>query len=917
MICDYLMIPHVRLRKGFSGMNLLCRRVCLALFAMLILATVSSVSLGAREGKEGLDLSSEVLKQARWRSLGPALMGGRISDIAVEEKSPYTFYVGLATGGLIKTTNNGNTWTPLFDQEAVASVGAVAIAPKDPKTIWVGTGEANGRNSSSWGDGVYKSTDGGATWKNMGLRETQEIGRIVIDPDDSDTVYVAAAGRLWGSNKERGVFKTTDGGKTWQPALTLNADTGAIDVALGAPGSHVVYAALYQRRRYAWGFEGLGAGSGLYKSSDAGKTWKKCVTGLPTQPVGRIGLSVSKSKPNIVYAVIESQAGGARSLFDTTSRYGGVFRSEDAGVTWKRASGVVPRGFYFGQIRVDPTNPDRVFVLGFGLHQSDDGGKTFKEVGNGMHPDLHALWIDPVHPEHLLLGTDGGVYVSYDSTKSWEALNNFPMGEFYEVSVDMQTPYWVYGGLQDNACWMGPSAKQASDGVTNADWLSIDGGDGFYAFADPVEPSVVYGESQGGSVTRLDRRTNQRRSLHPIEPEGEQSYRFNWNTPLALSPFDHDVLYMGGNRLFKFTDKGRQWEAISPDLTKQIGERITANGSGAETWGTIVTLSPSPIKRGLVWVGTDDGNIQVTQNEGATWTDVTDKLPATVREFWVTRVEASHYDRNRAYLAIDGHRSDHFEPHLFVTEDSGVSWRSIVGDLPKHGPVQAIREDPVNPNLLFAGTEFGAFASWDRGEHWHKLGEGLPTVAVDDFAIQPRDHALVAATHGRSLFVLDNIAPLEALTPATQKADLLLFPSAPATEYLPTFRFAFEGAHNFEAQNPASGAEIVYWMKTLADEAPKVTITDEKGQTVATLSGERLPGLVHLHWDLRAAAGPRERSPRFIRPGVYTVTLTVGKQKLAQSLTVNGPRELSEIPSDTATTEENEGKENAKNSEKE
>jgi photosystem II stability/assembly factor-like uncharacterized protein len=474
----------------------------------------------------------------------------------------------------------------------------------------------------------------------MGLKETREIGRIVIDPKDANVVYVAATGKLWGSNKERGVFKTTDGGKTWQHALAIDADTGVIDVALGAPGSNIVYAAAYSRRRFPWGFQGVSNKSGLYKSADAGKTWKKCTNGLPTEAIGRIGLCVSQSKPNTVYAVIESIAGGSKSLFDNDSRYGGVFRSDDAGETWKRASGTAPRGFYFSQIRVDPVNPERVYVLGFGLSVSDDGGKTFKAPGGsaGVHSDLHAMWIDPAHPEHILLGTDGGLYVSHDQSKTWMALNNFPMGEFYEVSADNQQPYWVYGGLQDNGCWAGPSATLRNQGPVNPDWVSFPAGDGFYVLSDPQDPMIVYEESQNGDVTRVDRHINQLKNLHPVAPEGQADYRFNWNTPLLLSRYDHDTLYIGGNHIFKYVKKGTEWSAISPDLSKVEGPHITTSGSGAETYGTVVVLAESPFKRGTLWAGTDDGNVQLTQDEGTTWTDLTHNLKrGRCRRFGRTR----------------------------------------------------------------------------------------------------------------------------------------------------------------------------------------------------------------------------------------------------------------------------------------
>ncbi len=853
-------------------------------------------------------MQKAILEQAHWRSIGPATMGGRIADIAVEEKNPYTYYVALATGGLLKTTNDGNTWSPVFDHEAVASVGAVAIAPSDPKIVWVGTGEANGRNSSSWGDGVYKSIDGGQSWKNMGLKDSQEIGRIVIDSRDPNIVYVAAAGHLWGPNKERGLFKTADGGKTWQHSLALDSDTGVVDVALGAPGSGVVYAAAYQRRRYPWGFSGIGPGAGLYKSADSGKTWKKLTNGLPTGPLGRIGISVSKSKPETIYAVIESLQGGSRGLFDQTSRYGGIFRSDDSGETWKRMSGGAPRGFYFGQIRVDPTNPDRIYVLGFELSISEDSGKTFKNVSANVHSDLHALWIDPIRPDRLLLGTDGGIYTSHDRAKTWDMIANFPMGEFYEVKTDNRTPFWVYGGLQDNGCWAGPSSLHSDGGPVNSDWTLLEGGDGFYVLPDPATPDIVYAESQGGSIVRIDRRTGIRKYLRLVEPEGEQAYRFNWNTPMCLSNFDSDVLYVGGNHLFKWTRKATECETISPDLSKKNGAHITAGGSGAETYGTIVTLAESPLRRGVIWAGTDDGNVQITQDEGKTWTDVTNNLPGRVREYYVKRIEASRYEAGRAYVAIDGHRSDDMASYLFMTEDYGRGWRSITGDLPHIGPVKTIREDPTNPNLLFAGTEFGAWVSFDRGGRWHKLNAGLPTVAVDDLTIQPRDHALVAATHGRSIWVLDNILPLEEWSQRVQEASVHLFTIPPAVEYLPENRDWFGGAHSFKADNPPAGAAITYWLRSLMDSPPTITITDAAGKEVARLGAERLPGLHTVRWDMRQkpeeGAFIRPEGRKFVPTGVYTVTLTLGKEKQTQKVTVSGLAELSEIGSEAGTARE-------------
>jgi photosystem II stability/assembly factor-like uncharacterized protein len=866
-----------------------CSAICAALLCLPVLSSGQA---------KPLDLQTEVLKQAKWRSIGPANMGGRIADIAVHEKNPSTFYVANATGGLIKTENNGTTWMPLFDSQPVASVGAVAVAPSDPNVIYVGTGEANGRNSSSWGNGVYRSADAGKTWKHIGLDDSQHIGRVIVDPADANTVWVAAAGHLWGSHPMRGVYKTTDGGKTWQHSLKKDNETGAIDVAM-TPDGKTVFAALYRRRRTPYSFEAVSDSAGIYRTTDGGKTWQQCKTGLPAEQIGRIGLSVSKSQPRTVYAVIESQAGGA-TTFSEDSKYGGVFRSDDGGETWKQMSKKAPRGFYFGQIRVDPTNPERVYVLGFDLLISEDGGKTFKSTSNNVHSDLHALWINPARPESLVLGTDGGIYLSHDKGANWNLVNNFPMGEFYEVAVDNARPFRVYGGLQDNTNWFGPSATTFDTGPKNSDWTVLGGGDGFYVLPHPTDPNVVYSESQGGFVVRNDLRTGIYRLFQPRAAEGSPAFRFNWNSPLELSKWDTDKLYIGGNRLFTWTKKGTEWNVISPDLSKQDGVKITTAGTTAENYGTIVSLSESPVRRGVIWAGTDDGNIHLTTDEGKTWTDVSKSLPANIRHHYVKRVEASAHVESRAYAALDGHRSDDMMPYLFATEDSGRTWRSIVNNLPKTAPVKSIAESPMNPEVLFIGTEFGAWVTFDRGGEWHKLQNDLPTVAVDALAIQARDHALVAATHGRSFYVLDNILPLESLTPAVRKSAVHLFPIAPGHQFNVQGRTWFGGSGEFIAANPPFGVEIVYWLKELQDTPAKIVVKDKDSKTITEINGERVPGLHRVRWNMKPTgdAAKDDAGKRFVKTGEYTVTLTVGKETRTEKVTITGLPELSEEHSD-------------------
>ncbi len=856
-------------------------------------------------------VSDEILlKSMKARSIGPAIMGGRVSSIALDSKDPFTFYVGLGTGGVMKTSDDGATFSAIFEKEPVASIGAITVDPSNPKSIWVGTGEANDRNSSSWGDGVYHSTDGGATWKNVGLKESKTIARIAVNPKDSNTVFVAAMGDLWNPGGERGLYRTTDGGKTWKPVLTASKDeaekVGCGDVVIA--DSNIVYAALYARRRTPWSFvygssytDGKDAG-GIFKSTDGGTTWKKLSNGLPAL-TGRICLDVFQKNPNVIYAVVQSDEGGTVDIDNVHSKSGGVFRSENGGETWTRLSPLDPRPFYFSQIRVDPVDMKRVYVLGFMLHVSDDSGKTFQEnFFKNIHSDCHALAIDPrtsktsaagtvTHCAKILLGTDGGIYQSFNGGSSWAFLNKFAGGEFYHVITDMSTPYRVAGGLQDNLNWVGPSMTYSKEGITNCDWTNLGGGDGFYCVFDPHDPNVMYAESQEGYVHSINLKTGETRGLRPQPAEGETGFRFHWNAPLIPSIHDTGAMYLGGNRVFKLYDHGKQWKAISPDLSTQNLKRILTTGSGAENYGVVYALAESPVKAGMLWAGTDDGKLWVTENEGGTWTDLSGYLPKTIKGEWISCVEPGHFDSKTAYLSVIGYPSGNYAPLVFKTTDEGKTWKSVAGNLPADGPVRVIREDLHNPKLLFAGTEFGLFISFDGGEKWTKFG-GLPTVAVDDMTIQPRDRDLVIATHGRSLYILDDIQPLEAFVDSVREKPLTLFPPRPAYGFYPNEGWVeSSGSAVYRGSNPPEGAMITFFIKEYTGDPAAVTITNAAGRTVANINSPGVPGFNRVTWDLRPSAefinnyGGEGR--KFMASGEYTVTVKHGKETEKQKFQVN------------------------------
>jgi len=832
-----------------TRLNASAKAICLRL--LVFVSALVLASAGIAYGQNGkLRPEETALKNLRWRAIGPAIMGGRIDDIAVVEGNPSTFYVGVATGGVWKTTNAGTTFDPIFDEQSNHSIGDICIAPSDPNIVWVGTGEPNNRQSSSWGDGVYRSLDGGKTWQNMGLKDSKHIGRVVIDPKNPNVVYVAALGHLWGPNRERGVYKTTDAGKTWTQSLFVNDDTGVTDIAMDQQSPGTLYAAAYQRRRVPWGFNGGGPGSAIYKTIDGGASWTKLTRDLPEGITGRIGFDVYRADPGIVYAIIENARGG-------------VFRSEDRGATWKKMSDLNSRPMYYSQIRIDPNNDQRIWQLAANMFTADDGGKTWAQnVVTRIHGDYHALWINPANSNHMLAGSDGGLHQSYDRGRSWDYINTIPLGQFYEISLDNQKPYMVYGGLQDNGSWAGPSGTLNSEGITNDEWFRTGGGDGFYSVVDISDPSIIYVESQDGNVARLELKTSERRNIRPEPPAGEKPYRFDWNSPIVISPHNNRTIYFGGNRVFRSTDRGDTWTR-SEDLSKnQDRDKFPIMGvlpdrtmlsrhDGVQTFGQVVTLAESQMKEGLLYAGTDDGNLHVSRDAGKTWKNITDKVAGVPKNTFVSRVVPSRFAEGSVYATFDGHRGDDYNTYVFVSTDFGESWKSLKSDLPAGVTCRVIREHPRNQNLLFLGTEFGAFASLDRGGHWTALKGNLPMVRVDDIQIQARDNDLVLGTHGRSVWVLDNITALEKMSDAVMSSDLAVFDAPAAVSFRIYNRKGNTGHKWFSTPNPPYGAIVDYYLRTTLPGNVRITISDKSGKTIREMTGPAEAGVNRVEWDLR------------------------------------------------------------------
>ena len=849
----------------------------------------------AEEEKKPADpMSTGTFNGLKFRSIGPAFTSGRVAGFAVDPNNAARYFVIAASGGVWKTVNNGTTWTPVFDKEGSYSIGAIALNPKNPLTVWVGTGENNSQRSVSYGNGVYRSDDGGKTWKNVGLKTSEHIGRIVIDPKDSETVYVAAQGPLWGPGGDRGLFKTIDGGKTWKKILSISDNTGVTDVIVDPQNPETLYAAAYQRRRHMWTLINGGPESALYKSTDAGASWNKLKSGLPTVELGRIGLAISPVDSNVLYATVEA-----------ADKKGGIFRSSDRGGSWERRNEFDVGAQYYARIVADPKDVDRVYVMNVFLMVSDDGGKTLRRLGEkSKHVDNHDIWIDPNNNDHYLVGSDGGVYESHDRGANWEFKRNLPITQLYDITTDNSTPfYFVYGGTQDNFSFGGPSRTRSASGITNSDWFVTVGGDGFRSQVDPEDPNIIYGESQNGGLARFDKRTGERMGIQPQVGRGEEPLRWNWDSPFIISPHSRTRLYFAADKLFRSDDRGDSWQVISGQLSRGLDrdklpvmgkiwsmDAVAKNVSTA-FFGNASALAESPKQDGLIYVGTDDGLVQVTEDGGKNWRKI-QTFPGVADMSYVSRIIASNHEANIVYVAFENHQNADFKPYLLKSTDAGRNWVSIAGNLPKNHFVWAIAEDHVNPNLLFAGTEFGLFFSIDGGQKWIQLKGGLPTIQVRDLNIQKRENDLIVGTFGRGIYILDNYTSLRLLKPEMLKQDAQLFPVKDALMYIQSQPLggrgkSFQGESYYTAENPPFGATFTYYLKDelktkkakrqeaekeaakknaaltfprLSDlsaeeeeEAPAVifTITDSSGRVVRRLTGPVTAGMQRVSWDLR------------------------------------------------------------------
>ncbi len=943
------------------------------------------------------ELQPKQLAGLRWRELGPSATGGRIVDIEAVPDDVATIYAAAASGGLWKTANNGTTWQCIFENEGTLSIGDIALDPKNPNVLWVGTGEANNQRSALWGDGIYKSTDGGKTWKNMGLPDTHHIGRIVVHPRNPDTVYVAALGHLYTFNEQRGLFKTTDGGRNWKKVLYVSPKVGVVDVVLDPINPDIVYAATYERLRRAWDFDGAGPGSAIYKSTDGGRSWSKLGGGLPSGEIGRIGLAIFPENPSILYASVSNQnlapsdaaakdtdaakgnedskkndkAKGFRTPFgfgvgfsdggcrvvavdrggaaaraglridDVVEEIGGgsvsdelslmgvlskikpgdrvtmevrreqqqlalavtlpapeprqiggeIYRTDDGGETWKKQNEKPIGGrpaYYYGQIRIDPKDEKRLYVLSVPLYVSEDGGKKWtSDAASSVHVDHHAMWVNPHDPRHVQLGNDGGFHISYDRAKTWDYVFNLPLAQFYAVGFDMQQPYHVYGGLQDNGSFGGPSRSRNRAGIGRFQWYRVGGGDGFYVQVDPNDHNRIISESQFGHINRLDRRTGQRKSIRPpqSDPAGPPD-RYNWMSPILRSSHDPRTIFFAGNRLFKSFNRGDDWIVISPDLTTADPQRIAGNVPHC----TITTVAQSPIDAKRLLVGTDDGKVQWSNDGGVTWTDVSGRFPIKPANWWVTRVELSRHAADTAYVSFSAFREDDFRPFVFVTKDRGESWRPLMGNLPTGpvkpaGPINVVKEDPRAGNVLYVGTDFGVFVSINGGRRWTALAAGLPRVSVHDLVVHARDRDLIVGTHGRGIFVI-NVAPLQELNAEILQKPVHLFAVPKAVAWRSVSTQAISGDRRLMSPNPPYGAVISYFLKDKTDKKRiSLRVVDQSDETIRALQPKTAAGINCVAWNLRG--GRFRNSDSSEKWPTYTAVLKVDEEEFRQPIVVD------------------------------
>lgn len=898
---------------------------------LLTLLCTTIVSIAFTQKKKSTDepsINSSLVSALNFRMVGPALTSGRISDIAIHPANPNTWYVSAASGGVWKTTNHGTSFSPIFDSYDSYSIGCLAIAPSNPNTIWVGTGENNNQRSVAYGDGVYKSVDGGKSFKNMGLKESEHIGKIIIDPSNENILWVAAYGPVWSKGGERGVYKSTDGGETWELTLDISEHTGIAEIAIDPSNSSILYASAHQRRRREWTYIGGGPESGLYKSIDGGENWKEINSGLPKGEMGRIGIAVSPVDPNYVYAIVEARG-----------KKGGFFRSTNKGETWSKMSSYKTSGNYYQEIICDLTDKDKVFSMNTWLHHTTDGGKNFVATGESMkHVDNHCIWINPNDPNHWIVGCDGGIYETYNHAKDWTYYSNLPIIQFYKVATDNDYPFYnIYGGTQDNNSMGGPSATINNAGILNSDWYITNGGDGFESAIDPTDPNIAYAQAQYGWLVRYDRTSGEKTPIQPMPKSGEAPYRWNWDAPLLISPHDNKTLYFCADKVFKSTNRGDDWETISPSLSSQIDRNKLAvmdqvwsidavmKNKSTTIYGNIVAFDESPISAGLLYAGTDDGLIQTSADAGGTWTKVAsfDGVPANTR---VNMIVASLHDENVVFATFNNHRSGDFKPYIMRSNDKGKTWKSIAGNLPERGSAFAIRQDHVDPNLLFAGTEFGCFFSTDGGSNWVKLA-GLPTIAVYDIDLQKRENDVVVATFGRGFYVLDNYSPLRTLNTEVLESDNHMFKIKDALQYIPSAPLGLsgtgtQGANLWHSENPKYGTTFTFYTKETEKMKKEIRLKESKelekkkeavaypsfdelraeaneeklkyiwiiknseGEEVRRLITTPKKGIVRVTWDLRTEStspiklakakygrysGPDEGF--LAEPGVYTVEI--------------------------------------------